>query len=244
MSRLITLQTILTILLMLAVLFETIFVTKLVRIPLTRLVEKMRRQAEVTPTGVAELQFVTQTYNDILHENRKKHQELTHEALHDGLTGLYNRNAYNMFMENIDTAHIALMIIDVDKFKVVNDTYGHDVGDRVLIRVAELLMSNFRSVDIVCRFGGDEFIVVMTRVSAGMAQLVRNKIAHMNELLQNPTDDLPKTSLSVGAAFSDNEQSTGDLFKDADTALYSVKNGPRRGCGCAIYGDPDNEFPI
>ena len=241
MHWLLTLQNLLTILLMLAMLAETIFVTVLVRKPLTKLVKKMLRQEEVVPTGVAELQFVSRTYNEILHENRKKHQELTYEALHDGLTGLYNRNAYNMFIENIDTAHIALLIIDVDKFKAVNDTYGHDVGDKVLIRVSGLLMSNFRSVDIVCRFGGDEFVVIMTRVSSDMAQLVRNKIAHMNELLQNPTDGLPKTSLSVGVAFSDSKQSTGNLFKDADTALYSVKNGPRSGHGCAVFGDPGND---
>ncbi len=238
MRLLLSLQTTLTILLALAVLAEVIFVTKGVRIPLTRMVEHMRAAQLIPPTGVSELRFVTQTYNEILEESRLKQEQLSYEALHDVLTGLYNRSAYEMFMNNIDKTHIALLIIDVDKFKSVNDTYGHDMGDRVLKRVSELLMANFRSVDIVCRVGGDEFVVIMTRVNSSLNQLVINKIAHMNALLQNPKDDLPAVSLSVGAAFSDREGGTGNLFKDADTALYRIKNGAKG--GCAIFGMQDS----
>ena len=124
-------------------------------------------------------------------------------------------------------------MIDVDHFKSVNDNYGHAVGDRVLKRVAEILRQSFRSVDIICRVGGDEFVVVMTRVNSSMRQLVYNKISHANDLLQHPKDDLPPVSLSVGVAFSDRSNPQGDIFKDADTALYRVKDAGRN--GCAIY---------
>ena len=67
-----------------------------------------------------------------------------------------------------------------------------------------------------------------------MRQLVINKIAHMNNILQHPRDGLPRTSLSVGVAFSDREAPGSDIFKDADTALYKIKQGGR--CGCAVYG--------
>jgi len=121
----------------------------------------------------------------------------------------------------------------VDYFKTVNDTYGHDVGDRVLKRVADILKHSFRSVDIICRIGGDEFVVIMTRVDSSMRDLVIRKIEHANELLQNPEDDLPPVSLSVGAAFADRKNPKGDIFKDADTALYRVKAAGR--CGCRVF---------
>ena len=177
-----------------------------------------------------ELRFVTRTYNEILRENKEARDKLSHEASHDALTGLFNRGAYDLLMESTDTEHMALILVDVDYFKQVNDKYGHAVGDRVLKRVADILRSSFRSVDILCRIGGDEFAVVMTRVNSSMKQLVINKIAGANELLKHPKDDLPPVSLSVGVAFSDRENPQGDIFKDADTALYKVKKAGRNGC--------------
>ena len=97
-------------------------------------------------------------------------------------------------------------------------------------KVAEILRHSFRSVDILCRIGGDEFAVVMTRVNSSMKQLVMNKIAQANEVLQHPKDDLPPVSLSVGVAFADRENPQGDIFHDADAALYRVKEAGRKGC--------------
>ena len=232
-GRVILIQNILLVALALAVLGEVIYITFQVRIPISRLVEEMRRQQNAHPEGAEELRFVTRTYNEILEENLKAHRQLSYEATHDSLTGLHNRSAYETFMENADKDHIALLIIDVDKFKSINDTYGHDVGDRILKKVGKILTDSFRSVDGVFRLGGDEFVVVMTRANSTMRQLVINKIALANHQLQNPKDGLPRTSLSVGAAFSDREDPGGDIFKDADTALYRIKQGGR--CGCAIY---------
>jgi diguanylate cyclase (GGDEF)-like protein len=121
-------------------------------------------------------------------------------------------------------------MVDVDCFKKVNDTYGHAVGDQVLKRVAEILKKSFRSVDLVCRIGGDEFVVVMTRASSDMRQIVINKIARANEVLSQPEGEVPGVTLSVGVAFSDRKNPRGDIFKDADTALYAVKENGRNGC--------------
>lgn len=237
-KRLLIIQVSLLSLLMLCVLGEVIFITKSIRKPLTQMVELMRKQEKVTPQGAAELQFVTNTYNDILEENQRAHKQLSYEATHDVLTGILNRSAYEVFMESTDKDHIALIIIDVDNFKTINDTYGHDVGDQILQKVAQILSENFRSVDAVCRLGGDEFVVVMTRANSSMRQLIKNKITKANDILMNPQDDLPKASLSVGVAFSDRPNPQGDIFKDADTALYKIKNGGR--CGCAIYGEEED----
>ena len=233
MNTLVTMQTVITVMFLLIVLMIVLFIDRLIRKPLTDMVGKMQNQEEIPPAGAEELQYVARTYNKILAENKEAHERLSHEASHDALTGLLNRGAYDMMMETVDTSHIALIIVDVDYFKSVNDTYGHAVGDRVLKRVADILRHSFRSVDIICRIGGDEFVVIMTRVNSSMGQLVMNKIAQANEILQNPKDDLPPISLSVGVAFSDRKNPQGDIFKDADTALYRVKEAGRN--GCAIY---------
>lgn len=230
LSVLVHLQTVLTIVFFLIVLGIIVIITLMVRKPLTNMVLKMQEQQEITPTGVEELRFVTRTYNQILQENRAVREKLSHEASHDALTGLFNRGAYDLLMESTDKRHMALILIDVDYFKQVNDTYGHAVGDRVLKRVADLMKASFRSVDILCRIGGDEFVVVMTRVNSTMSQLVTDKINRINDQLQHPKDDLPPVSLSVGVAFSDRKNPQGDIFKDADAALYQVKEAGRKGC--------------
>ena len=232
---LVDVQTVMTILFLLIVLAIVVLITRMIRIPLTQMVKKMEAQEMMTPAGVEELRFVTRIYNKILQENKEANEKLSHEASHDALTGLFNRGAYDMLMESVDTKHMALILIDVDYFKSVNDTYGHAVGDRVLKRVADLMKSSFRSVDILCRIGGDEFAVVMTRVDSSLSQLVINKMERMNEILQHPKDDLPPVSLSVGVAFSDRKDPQGDIFHDADTALYKVKEAGRK--GCAVYAD-------
>ena len=230
LSTLVHVQTALTIIFLMIVFGIVFIITQMIRKPLTRMVKQMQKQEVIEPTGVEELRFVTRTYNKILRENEEARDKLSHEASHDALTGLFNRGAYDMLMESTDTEHMALILLDVDYFKQINDTYGHAVGDRVLKRVADILRSSFRSVDILCRIGGDEFAVVMTRVNSTMRQLVMNKIERANEILQHPKDDLPPVSLSVGVAFSDRENPKGDIFKDADEALYRVKRAGRKGC--------------
>ncbi|MBQ9155822.1 MAG: EAL domain-containing protein, partial [Eubacterium sp.] len=176
LAQLVHIQTAMTIIFLLIVLGIVVFITIEIRKPLTNMVQKMQDQETIPPIGVEELRFVTRTYNKILQENEEARERLSHEASHDALTGLFNRGAYDLLMESADTEHMALILIDVDYFKTVNDTYGHAIGDRVLKRVADILRHNFRSVDILCRIGGDEFAVVMTRVNSSLRDLVLNKI--------------------------------------------------------------------
>ncbi|MBQ4257732.1 MAG: GGDEF domain-containing protein, partial [Clostridia bacterium] len=127
----------------------------------------------------------------------------------------------------------ALLIIDLDKFKTINDQYGHDIGDRALCRVASLLQERFRAEDYICRIGGDEFAVIMVHADSSLGNLVKEKIRGINETLKIPQDGLPPLSLSVGVAFGDRGNPTEDIFKDADTALYRTKSV--RPGGCEIY---------
>ena len=233
MNTLLGIQTALTILLLAAVLVIVLFISVWIRLPLTRMVEHMRAKETVPSAGAAELRFVSQTYNAIFDENRRTQERLTYGNMHDALTELYNRSAYDFMRHDLDMSKNALLLVDVDKFKSINDTYGHDVGDLVLKRVAEVLRYSFRATDLVFRLGGDEFVVIMSNADSSMRDLVRAKIEQANVMLQKPTNDLPPTSLSVGVAFADRENPEGDIFKDADTALYRMKEAGR--CGCYIY---------
>ena len=165
-------------------------------------------------------------------EFENKSKELKQEALIDGLTGLYNRSGYNELFNRLsreDDLLVAILMIDVDSFKAINDTYGHDVGDIILKKVANLLKVTFRSSDFVIRYGGDEFMVIMLGITDKLTFVVKNKIESINVDLENPISNIPKTSISSGIAFSENGISE-ELFKQADEALYKTKNTTRRGC--------------
>ena len=125
----------------------------------------------------------------------------------------------------------AMIICDVDIFKHVNDTYGHAVGDEILKKVANLLKTTFRSIDYVCRIGGDEFAVIMVDVNQELSYTIREKITVINNQLYCPTDDLPAISLSAGVAFTDRANPGESIFEDADKALYRVKQNGKHGCG-------------
>lgn len=171
--------------------------------------------------------------NKVYQENLVAQKLIRHEAEHDALTDALNRGAFEKILsiyEQGDTS-FAMIMVDVDVFKQVNDTYGHSIGDKILVKVANNLQRKFRSIDYICRIGGDEFAIVMVDVDSDLKEVVREKIAQVNENLSNPTDGLPTVSLSVGVAFSDRENPGDSIFKDADKALYKVKNNGRHSCG-------------
>ena len=226
-------QSILIIVLFISVFVLVLLTSRLVIRPLERSVAHISGQQTMPMTGAAELRFLAAAYNAMFEQNRRDQDQLSYDAAHDDLTDLYNRGVFDRMRESSDTKNIALMLVDVDEFKSVNDRYGHDVGDRVLKKVAGLLQSSFRSEDYVCRIGGDEFAVIMVRSSSEMKTLVYRKMQGLNDILKNPDDGLPPVSLSVGVAFGDRENPTDDIYKDADTALYRVKKAGRG--DCAFY---------
>ena len=129
---------------------------------------------------------------------------------------------------------MALMMLDVYFFKQVNDTFGHEAGDDVLRRVAQLLTHSFRPSDYVVRLGGDEFGVVILDIQQDSQHVLYEKIAMINRLLSAPDGSLPAVTVSSGAAFSE-RGFTEELFSRADQALYYVKNHGR--CGLHIAGE-------
>ena len=206
---------------------------RLVVKPLMQYGESIQKGEIFPVVGAAELQDLALTYNEAYRENQETQKLIRHEAEHDVLTDALNRGSFEKILniyENGETP-FAMIICDVDIFKHVNDTYGHAVGDQILKKVASLLQTTFRSIDYVCRIGGDEFAVIMVDVSQELDYTVLDKITTINDQLSCPADDLPAVSLSVGVAFTERANPGESIFKDADKALYHVKQNRKHGCG-------------
>jgi two-component system cell cycle response regulator len=157
-------------------------------------------------------------------------------AVTDELTGLYNRRYFDRHLTlMLDKAReqerdMALMLIDMDYFKAVNDTHGHDIGDAVLREFALRLRRNIRGVDLACRFGGEEFVVLMPdtdyRQAQGVAERVRMAVAEA-DFDTGARQPLPIT-VSVGVALNEGDADTPEmLLKRADVALYRAKREGR-----------------
>lgn len=179
---------------------------------------------------------VLSTYN--VEEIVKERESLRVQSELDLMTELYNKVTTERLVGSLlanNTSHNAMMIVDIDDFKYVNDTKGHLVGDRTICAIAELLSGYFRKTDIIGRIGGDEFIVFMIGVPS--KDLARQKADNFSKLLKyQPNLTLPvNVTVSIGLAISDTRPYTyEELFKEADQALYQAK---RNGKGqYAEYG--------
>lgn len=193
---------------------------------------------EIFPViGAAELQNLAVTYNKVYQENEETQKLMRHEAEHDALTDLLNRGSFEKVLDIYENGEspFAMILLDVDTFKFVNDTYGHAMGDKILKEVASLLKRTFRSIDYICRIGGDEFAIVMVEMTSDLAYTIREKISNINQTLSKGEKEYPGVSLSVGVAFFDRKNPGESIFKDADQTLYYVKEHGKHGCG--FYGE-------
>ena len=178
---------------------------------------------------------------DRLRQSRDRYESL---ADHDELTHLLNARAFRRHYDRaIDRARhsgeaFSLLLLDVDALKAINDRWGHSTGNGALIRVANAIARNKRVGDLACRWGGDEFAIVMPGADASVARRVAESI--LEELAgQAPVESRPRISVAIGIGTS--PPITGDLFEYADRALYDAK---RRGPGqLRIAGGSEKERP-
>ncbi len=205
--------------------------------PILRAVENLRNDSPIPLSGANEFRYLARTYNKMSELYKSSVANLKYKANHDELTMAYNRSGYELLLSNLDLepCDSAILMADVDYFKSVNDTYGHEVGDEVLKKVVKTITKHFRSEDYVCRIGGDEFVVIMRHVGPGHKALLEEKVARINEALTAPDDGLPPCSLSAGVAFLTEDMTREKMVACADQALYETKRKGRK--GISFYGD-------
>lgn len=189
------------------------------------------KDGELPVIGSVELKCLAENINTSKRNNAASRLVFQHEAEHDALTGLFNRGAFEKMKQILSGSldPLAILLIDVDLFKHVNDNYGHEVGDAALKKVSAMLTEKFRSSDLVFRIGGDEFCIIMQKITPNEKNVIREKLDIINADLQKTDDKVPaKLSVSVGIAFSQLGFSE-DLFKKSDKALYYTKEHGRKG---------------
>ena len=234
LDEMLTRQRVLIIAAISAALITMLLTMLLVISPLLRAVMYIRADQPLPIRGSNEFRFLARTYNLMFEANREQKEQLAYDATHDKLTGIYNRSGYDFFLKNTNWDTSCLLLFDVDKFKQVNDTYGHETGDKILKKVATVIRESFRSQDYTCRIGGDEFAVIMVHTNPAHAGMVRGKVERINAALQNTGDGLPPVHVSCGAAYGAHTDDVADTFRRADAALYNVKRDG--GNGCMVHG--------
>jgi two-component system cell cycle response regulator len=173
-------------------------------------------------------------YMDALRHNYERNMAM---ALTDALTGLHNRRYMEAHLGNLAQRAVhsertmALLMIDIDHFKRVNDTYGHPVGDKVLRAVAERLQASLRPFDTVARWGGEEFMVVMPEADEKVGRMVAERLRAAVEAAPIAVDGIGEplhVTVSVGAAAAGAKGFVPDeLIRAADAALYRAKESGR-----------------
>ena len=162
-------------------------------------------------------------------------QMIMNYANRDYLTGLYNRRYFFQAMsEYLEDAKesgekFAVAMIDIDHFKKINDTYGHDVGDQVIVTLADILRSSTSPRDIVARFGGEEFCIVLKNINRYSAQDIIERIRSEVESYSFcvDKDNYIKFTISIGALIHNDEDTLEESISEADMMLYKAKNGGR-----------------
>ena len=199
--------------------------------------EKMLACCSIDLTGQIQREVELQRTRDELEEANRKLSSL---ALTDALTGLWNRRAFNAQLETqIIASHrnglpMSLMLVDVDHFKSVNDRFGHPYGDAVLKEIAALLNRAKRGDDLACRFGGEEFAILLPGTAIKAARHLADRIL---KVVRTHAWEKSPVTVSIGVATCKPECVSDDMIDEADAALYRAKRGGRD--RVVLHTDPE-----
>ncbi|MDQ0196363.1 sensor domain-containing diguanylate cyclase [Paenibacillus wynnii] len=199
---------------------------------LANLVNKIGKEKvelpERKPHWNREADLLTKTVLLALADFQKQTDQLTQEALTDSLTGLTNRRNFENTMDQWirEDKSFSLIVMDVDKFKFVNDTYGHQAGDDVLRQVAQVITASVRPEDICCRYGGEEFVILLANTTIKDAYIVAERVRKA-VAIGEVNHGHPITVSQGIAHFPSQARSSDHLFHLADQALYEAKESGR-----------------
>lgn len=179
-------------------------------------------------TLMQEYQDELSEINTLLESKNKEYEMM---ATTDSLTGLYNRYKFSeLYVSSYKTmiqreSEMSLFLLDIDFFKKVNDTYGHNLGDTVLVQVAHTILRTLRNIDIVCRWGGEEFVCLVPTVDLETAEFIANKIRQNIEILE--IERIGFVTVSIGVSEAKEGDSMNSVIQRADEALYLAKSSGR-----------------
>ncbi|TQR32098.1 sensor domain-containing diguanylate cyclase [Brevibacillus brevis] len=201
-------------------------------VSLANLVSKAGRQEVELSEGSQhwnrEAELLSRAIRFALTNIKKKTEQLTHDARTDPLTGLTNRRTLEETMQKWMAEQIpfSIMMMDLDRFKAINDTYGHQAGDEVLRHFAKIISSSLRPEDVSCRFGGEEFVVLVSHTGLEEAYQVAERIRRALETRTNPIGQ--RLTVSQGIAhYPSHAVSPEGLLHVADEAMYKAKRAGR-----------------
>ncbi len=167
----------------------------------------------------------------LVHRNDLLLTQLADDARTDALTGLLNRRGFDEHAA-VELAHarregrpVAVVTFDIDYFKRINDEFGHEIGDRVLARIGELLATQSRDIDVAARFGGDEFVVLLPGCTSAEAELFAERVR--SALVAEQPAELPTVPVSAGILSALEPRSIETMLQGADSALYNAKRAGR-----------------
>ena len=171
-----------------------------------------------------------QRANQVITNLNAKVQELERSSNLDSLTKVFNRRALTAYLNTLcskkNISHeMHLLILDIDDFKIINDTYGHIAGDKILIFIANLLRKTLRDSDKIFRYGGEEFVIILNRTDASTCIEVTNRILNLirnNQLIYK--GESLNVTISIGATIYYKNDTPDDIIARADKALYKSKN--------------------
>lgn len=179
---------------------------------------------------------MTNLYLDTHHKLVKTLEQIEHLANTDHLTQIYNRVffsqvvTYELEKQSRMPLPLALIILDIDHFKKVNDTYGHNVGDEVLKGISRLINNNIRKTDTLARWGGEEFVILLPNTTAENGFLVADNLRLLIE--QTIIPPVPKITCSFGVTQFEENDDIGTFVKRADEGLYTAKQTGRNKVCC------------
>ena len=204
-----------------------------------------RRVEQLVDVRTRSLEQVNRSLRGEIAERRNMEQRLYHNAYHDQLTGSLNRRAFQERLtarfqdaSAIDDWSFAILFVDMDRFKIINDTHGHHAGDAVIKQITKRINHVLRTIDIVARLGGDEF-AIMLEYNANTdttTDVAHRLLQHMQEPFDVNGEEF-LTSCSIGIAVAHNGyQAPEDILRDADIAMYQAK---RHGRSCYVLFDAE-----
>ena len=215
-------------------------------IELTKNVGKTKETKVLKSCGIFEIDMLNSNFNNLVLELDKRTTNLIVEeskriyqeklANTDPLTGAYNRRYLNEFTSDYlkivkrEENDFSLLIVDLDDFKKINDTYGHEIGDQVLIQFVKIAKETIRENDLIIRFGGDEFIILLPNTSDINAKFLANKI--IDKIGKYNMIAKVNFSISIGLSiYNENDSNIDDVIQRADKSLYEAK---RNGKNCVV----------